>query len=120
MKSQKIRLTDLLLAILSGVLSALAFPKFSLSFLGWISLIPLLYIIFQRKNLQAFFLGWLAGFSFYAVLLIWIPAVPQHFGELSSGLSILIYLLFTMFLGLFWAIFILFYSRIQQVIQLKE
>ena len=97
----KIRLKDILLALLSGILSALAFPKFSLSFLIWISLIPLLFIISQKTPKQSFLLGMIAGFSFYAVLLYWIPDVPAHFGNLSIGISILIYVVFMLFLSLF-------------------
>ncbi len=47
----------------------------------------------------------IAGFSFYAVLLYWIPDVPAHYGDLSMGFSILIYVFFMLVLSLFWAFF---------------
>jgi apolipoprotein N-acyltransferase len=57
------------LAILSGVLTAAAFPKLSLFFLAWVSLIPLLYALWRKTPARSFSLGFLAGFSFYAILL---------------------------------------------------
>lgn len=108
-----IRFKDILLALLSGLLSALAFPKFNLSFFIWISLLPLLFIISKKTPKQSFLLGLIAGFSFYALLLYWIPDVPAHFGNLSLGFSILIYIVFMLFLSLFWAFFSLFFSKIR-------
>lgn len=88
---------------LSGALTGLAFPKFELIFFGWISLIPLFYVLFPRRPRQSFVLGLTAGTSFYLILLYWIPAVPAYYGGLSLPFSFLIYLLFAVFLALFWA-----------------
>jgi len=110
----KIRLKDILLALLSGLLSALAFPKFNLSFFIWISIFPLLFVISKKTPKQSFLLGMIAGFSFYAVLLYWIPDVPAHFGNLSIGFSILIYIVFMLFLSFFWAFFSLFFTIIRR------
>jgi apolipoprotein N-acyltransferase len=96
---------EISLAACSGILTALAFPKLSLFFLGWISLIPLLIILRRRSVGRGFFLGWCAGFSFYLVLLYWIQDVPAHYGGLSWGFSAAIFFLFAAFLGLFWGIF---------------
>jgi len=109
-----VKAKDIILAGLSGILTALAFPKFNLFFLGWISLIPLLLALNRKKGIHSFFLGWIAGSLFYAVLLYWIPAVPAHYGGLSLGLSLLTYILFFLFLGLFWALFAVVYSRINR------
>jgi apolipoprotein N-acyltransferase len=101
----KSRLTDFTLAALSGAATALGFPKFKLLFLIWISLIPLLFILGKRKPGASFLIGWTAGTFFYGILLYWIPAVPAHYGHLSSILSLAIYLVLILSLGLFWAIF---------------
>jgi apolipoprotein N-acyltransferase len=93
------------LAILSGVSTALAYPKINLIFLAWFGLIPLLLILYRASSRQAFIHGTTAGFAFYAVLLYWIPAVPAHYGGLSSVFSFLIYALFSLFLGIFWGFF---------------
>ncbi|UCC38495.1 MAG: apolipoprotein N-acyltransferase [Candidatus Aminicenantes bacterium] len=110
----KIRKSDIFLAVLSGTLTALSFPKFNLSFLAWISFIPLLFIIINKKPGQSFLLGIIAGISFNAILIYWIPAVPAHYGSLSFGFSLLIYFVFILFLALFWAFFCLLFSKIYQ------
>lgn len=107
------KLKEIVWALLSGAATALAFAKFNLLFLAWISLIPLLYLLGHKIPKQAFFLSWMAGFGFYAVLIYWIPAVPAHYGGLPWSVSFLIYLFFTLFLGLFWGIFGWFFGRIR-------
>jgi len=110
----KIRKFDLALAVLSGVLTALSFPKFNLSFFAWISLIPLLFIILNHKPRQSFLLGLTAGCAHYALLIYWIPSVPVHYGNITLWLSILIYVVFVVFLALFWAFFSLVLAKIHQ------
>ena len=99
------RFRNILLALGSGLLTALCFPKFNLMFLAWICLIPLFLVILEQKPAKSFLFGWAAGLVFYGILLYWIPAVPAHYGGLSSLVSFLIYLLLILFLGLFWAVF---------------
>jgi len=108
----KINFKDVLLALSSGILTALSFPKFNLSFFGWISLIPLLFILTGKKPKSSFLLGLIAGFSHYAILLYWIPSVPAHYGNLSFGLSFLVYMLLVLFLALYWAFFSLIFSKL--------
>jgi apolipoprotein N-acyltransferase len=99
----KIKAKDVLWIVLSGAVTALAFPKFNLAFFSWISLIPLFIVLSKKTPGQGFRLGWMAGFFYYAVLLYWIPAVPSHYGGLSVPISILIYVGFMSVLGLTWA-----------------
>ncbi|MFC2163482.1 apolipoprotein N-acyltransferase [Acidobacteriota bacterium] len=101
----RIKITDLLLVVASGFITALTFPKINLLFFSWISLIPLLFVLAKKKPGQAFLLGLLGGSAFYATLLYWIPSVPAHYGNLSIPLSILIYAIFVLVLALFWAVF---------------
>lgn len=110
----KIKIQDVLLAVLSGALTALSQPKFNLSFLAWISLIPLLAIILKKTLKQSFILGLIAGFSHYAILIYWIPSVPAHYGGVSVGLSIIIYILLVLFLALYWAFFSLISTKLYQ------
>jgi apolipoprotein N-acyltransferase len=109
-----IKIRDVFLVIVSGASTAFAFPKFSFSFLVWISLIPLLFIIIKFNPWKAFFLGLLAGISYNAVLIYWIPAVPAHYGNISYLFSFLIYVVFVLFLALYWGIFSLTLSKIHQ------
>ncbi|MFW6131595.1 MAG: apolipoprotein N-acyltransferase [Candidatus Aminicenantaceae bacterium] len=116
MKIPKLKITvfDILFAVLSGGLTALSLPKFDLSFLAWVSLIPLFFLICKKTPKQAFTLGWIAGISFYAILIYWIPAVPAHYGNLSLFLSLIIYMVLVLFLSLFWAFFSYFASKINK------
>jgi apolipoprotein N-acyltransferase len=108
----KRNLADIGLAIASGLLTALAFPKFNLPFLAWISLIPLLDIVFRSSPKKSFWLGLLAGLSFYGLLLYWIPAVPAHYGGLSGAFSLLVDAVLVLCLALFWALACLIMSKV--------
>jgi apolipoprotein N-acyltransferase len=110
----RIKIADILWVVVAGAATALAFPKFNLAFLSWISFIPFFFILSNKSPGRAFLLGWTAGFSYYAVLLYWIPAVPSHYGGLSIFSSIAIYLGFTCFLGLFWASFALLFAKVHK------
>ena len=114
----KINIFDIFLVLGSGILTALAFPKFNLSFLIWISLIPLLWVMANKTPKQAFVLGLIAGFGFYALLLYWIPDVPAHYGNLSWSFSLLIYVVFMLYLALFWGFFSLVMARIRRTLPL--
>ncbi|OGD25874.1 MAG: apolipoprotein N-acyltransferase [Candidatus Aminicenantes bacterium RBG_19FT_COMBO_65_30] len=92
-------------AILSGILTALAFPKAGLSFLAWISLIPLLLVLTGKRRRSGFLTAGLAGFVFNGILLYWIPDVPAHYGGMPYWLCILIYLALILFLALYWGLF---------------
>lgn len=103
----------ILLVVLSGALTALSYPKFNLSFLAWISLIPLLFVLSKKTPKQSFVLGLIAGLSFNAILIYWIPDVPAHYGNLSVGMSLIIYLIFVLYLSLFWAFFSFCFAKIR-------
>lgn len=109
----KLKPTDIALAVLSGLFTALAAPKFNLSFLAWVSLIPLFFVIFKKTPAQSFLLGLIAGTSSNAILIYWIPSVPSHYGDMSFGLSFIIYVVFVLFLALYWAFFCLTWTKIQ-------
>jgi len=108
------RVPAYLLALVSGLLTALAFPKLGLAFLAWISLIPLFYALAKSPPGRAFGLGLAAGTVFYGLLIYWIPDVPAHYGGMSTALSLLIYLALILFLGLFWALFALVFRTGQR------
>ena len=101
-----------LLASLSGVLTALCFPKFDLFFLAWVCLIPLLFSLLKKTPGQAFRIGFTGGFVYYAVLLYWIPYVPAHYGGLSPVLSGLVYLALVVFMALSWGGFAFVFGQV--------
>ncbi|MHB0938261.1 MAG: apolipoprotein N-acyltransferase [Armatimonadota bacterium] len=78
---------NIALAVLSGVLTGLAFPPFELWPLAWVALVPLLVAL--RRTTQWRFAGYLAllfGMSLCAVSLHWMTAI---FGPLAVGVFFL-------------------------------
>jgi apolipoprotein N-acyltransferase len=110
----RLKITDFLWVVASGLSTAFAFPKINLIFFSWISLIPLLFVLSKKKPGQAFFLGLVGGTAFYATLIYWIPSVPAHYGNLSTPLSLIIYAALVLFLALFWAVFALLFAVINR------
>ena len=66
------RVWPVLLAGVSGVVLALAFPKVDWNILAWVAFIPLLWLTQGQTLRRAFGLGWLAGMGFYLCTLYWV------------------------------------------------
>ncbi|MCX6639226.1 MAG: apolipoprotein N-acyltransferase [bacterium] len=87
--------------IVSGLLTALAYPPLNLWLIAWFSLVPLLW---KARNLtfwMAFRRGWWGGLIFNAVLLYWIAlnSGTDHFTAIASCLGLVLVL------SLYWALF---------------
>ena len=93
---------DYLLAVASGVLLALSFPKFGHPAVGWIALAPLLVALadgahgtslFRIANESGiagtkphpFLLGLVTGMIYFTGTLYWITHVMAVYGGLSGG-----------------------------------
>jgi len=83
---------NMLLAILSGVVTGLSFDIPHLSFLIWFSFVPLVYILFKVKKSAVYF--FLAGLFNYLVVMFWLGFVTR------LGASFLI-----VYLALYWLVF---------------
>jgi apolipoprotein N-acyltransferase len=115
-----------LLALSSGVLQVLVFPRPGLYFLCWLCLAPLIYSILRAREAdasqllaerdtfsylvpatitQGFFLGWVSGFVTYAGSCAWVYHVMHLYGGLSPATSFGLLLLFSLFIGLHHAVF---------------
>jgi apolipoprotein N-acyltransferase len=94
MRDVKIISRNLSLAVLSGILTFLAFPPFELAFLGWICLVPLLFVIKKSTSRQNFWYAYLSGIVFFGCLLYWLLNVTV------PGMVILV-LMLSVFYGLF-------------------
>ncbi len=66
------RLQPIMLAVVSGVLLALAFPKVDWNILAWVAFIPLLWVTQGQTLWRAFSLGWISGMGFYLCTLYWV------------------------------------------------
>ena len=65
-------------SIVSGFLLALAFPNYSLEWLVWIGLVPLLVAVYGRHPIWAFLLCLLAGITFFVGICGWILESPGY------------------------------------------
>ena len=74
-----------LLAIASGIILTLAFPRWNLSLAVWVWMFPLLYALWsscgERKLGRSFGLGWLAGLAFFLPNLAWV----RHSSRVIAG-----------------------------------
>jgi apolipoprotein N-acyltransferase len=79
------RVHELTLALTSGVLLALSFPKFGHPVIGWIALAPLLVALMGRISLlRAFVLGLITGVIYFAGTLYWMTGVMRAYGGFES------------------------------------
>ena len=92
---------DYFLAILSGILLALSFPKADLSVLVWFAFVPLLLAIAKKKPARAFRLGFVCGLTAYGGILYWLNIVMTIYGKLPWLLSVFLYLILAAYLALY-------------------
>ena len=105
--NKRTSLDHIVAAILSGLLLALGFPKWDLTYLLFVALIPL-YWALQGKSLKAAFsLGLISGLVHYLALLYWIVFVTHVFGKLPLPLALGILFLLAGYLSLYPALWAL-------------
>jgi apolipoprotein N-acyltransferase len=101
-----------LLALLSGVLLALSFPKFGHPAFAWIALTPLTIAVWHSSSLRrAFFLGLLAGAVCFWGTLYWLIETMTTFGGLSTITAVFAAFLLVAYLSLFPAAFAVLLCR---------
>jgi apolipoprotein N-acyltransferase len=101
------------LALLSGALLALSFPKFGHPALAWVALAPLIVASalaarrppFRAARLLA--LGLFAGLIYFAVTLYWVVPVMDSYGELPWVVAMLVGVLLVVYLAIYPAVFAL-------------
>ncbi len=91
-----------LLAVFSGLLIVLSFPRPDFSFIIWIALIPLLTALEGQTSRTAFKLGFICGFTTYSGLLYWLVIVMGDYGHLPIFASVPLWLLLSAWLALFY------------------
>lgn len=88
------------MSILSGILAALCFPKFNLSLLAWVALVPLFLEINKKENpREAAFSGFIFGIFFFGINLFWVNTL----NEFVPGFTILGYILLVIYESAFTA-----------------
>jgi apolipoprotein N-acyltransferase len=118
---------DYALALLSGVLLVLSFPRFGHPAVAWVALVPLLMALtglpldFTRAKrvsfvrgkspLRAFLLGLTSGVVYFAGTLYWTGAVISTFGGVPVAVGVLAVVLLAFYQGFFPALFALLAGR---------
>ncbi len=93
-------------AALAGALSVASFPKLDWSWLAWISITPLVFIIYTaRKPGYAFLSGYFGVAIFFAGSCPWIYTTIHRYGNLSAPIAAEGFVLFLALMGFFWALF---------------
>jgi apolipoprotein N-acyltransferase len=113
---------DFALALLSGALLALSFPRFGHPAFAWIALVPLLVglsgwrgrpgVFTGQPPVRAFTLGLLAGLVYFIGTIYWTGSVIRTFGGLAAPVALLGMLLLAFTLALFPAVTALITARL--------
>ena len=82
------RTPRLFLAAFSGLLLALAFPKWEISLLAWIAFVPLLWSARGETSRRAFFYGWVGGMAFYLASLYWVVPTIGNYSSIPTLLAV--------------------------------
>jgi apolipoprotein N-acyltransferase len=111
------------LALLSGLLLVLSFPKFGHPAFAWIALTPLIVAIARSpesagSTRRAFLLGVAAGAVYFAGTLYWLVETMTTFGGLSTPLAIVAAGALVAYLALFPAAFAVIVMRVRRRIGL--
>ncbi|MBI4463900.1 MAG: apolipoprotein N-acyltransferase [Acidobacteria bacterium] len=94
------------LAVASGLLWVLAFPKAHGSALSAFALVPLLVVTLREPSgLRRFLWGTLSGCVFFAGACYWIYSVLHGYGGLGVPAAAGVFLLFFLVLALYWGVF---------------
>ncbi len=93
------------MAVLSGLLLFLSFPKFGSGFLAWMALVPLFYALRDAKPWEGFKTGFLAGMVAHVGTLYWISHVVVQYGYLPLYVGIAAVLLLAAYLSIYTACF---------------
>jgi len=99
-------ISNLSLAIFSGLLLVFAFPDWNLWSLGWVGTAPLIMaVVRERKFWRSLLLGSVTGTVFYAGSSYWVTYSMHNYGGISLWLCYLILIVFSATLGVFTGMF---------------
>jgi apolipoprotein N-acyltransferase len=120
----RVRRNAWLLACVSGLLQVLIFPEPALYVLSWVALAPLIYAILQCRNQdalltmvedgkwhapatawQGFLLGYLSGIIWYLGSCYWVFHVMHYYGNLGAATSVVLLLMYALYLALYHGLF---------------
>ncbi|HUN58372.1 MAG TPA: apolipoprotein N-acyltransferase [Candidatus Binataceae bacterium] len=89
------------LAVASGLMLALSFPKFDLGFAAWIAFVPLLHAIEGQSTRRVFTYAWIQGFACYVASIYWVVITLHNFAGVPLALAVLPMLLLAAVMALY-------------------
>src|ERR1044071_6090608 len=99
-------ISNLSLAVFSGLLLVFAFPDWNLWSLGWVGAAPLIMAVVREQRFwRSFLLGTVTGTIFYAGSSYWVTYSMHHYGGISLPVCYLILIVFAATLGVFTGLF---------------
>lgn len=99
-------ISNLTLAIFSGLLLVFAFPDWNLWSLGWVGTAPLIMaVIRERKFWRSLILGSVTGTIFYAGSSYWVTYSMHNYGGIPLAACYGILIVFSAILGVFTGLF---------------
>lgn len=120
MKYHNLSLHRLCLAIFSGGLIFLSFPRFNLEILAWLGLVPLFFAIRNTSARSSFCLGWICGLIYFGGTLYWIIRTMTLYGHVSLWQSILILFAMSAYLALYIGGFAALWSWLRLRVSLPD
>ena len=112
MNRDKLGTIKIFLAVLSGFLLTLSFPKTGISWLAWFALVPLLIALINLSPKRSFYTGLYAGLTHYLTLMYWLTYTMSTYGNHSLYVSLLVLLLLSAYLAVYVAIFSMALTRL--------
>ncbi len=106
--------SDTLLALFSGLLLALSFPRFGQPGFAWMALVPLLVALALRRvtGPRSFLLGFITGLVYFGGTLYWVASVMRTYGGLNWTVAVAVALALAAYLALYPALFALICGRL--------
>ncbi len=99
-------ISNVSLAIFSGLLLVFAFPDWNLWSLGWVGTAPLIMaVVRERKFWRSLLLGCVTGTIFYAGSSYWVTYSMHNYGQIPLWLCYIILIVFSATLGVFTGLF---------------
>lgn len=98
------------MALVSGAALVFCFPRFDISLLAYVALVPLLVSIWGESKPRAFLFGFLMGLPYFIGTNYWIYHSGYHYGGLSLMASAASVALLGIYLSLYTGAFAVLYS----------
>lgn len=102
----------ILYGIISAILLTLSGPGFQLPIINLVSFVPL-FLYLKHKPEKWLFTSLSFGVSYYFINLFWITEAVNYFGDAPIFIGIILLLLLSCYLGLYYVVFFYAYTKVK-------